>query len=167
MLEQAVGEMRGEAPKVRRETHVELGVEALIPLTYVPADRQRMEIYRRLAGCGEPEELRQLQADLADAYGPPPLEVETLVGLAEVRVLAGRLGIGSIIRQGPDLVFTIADHEASESVFKRAAGTVRMPDARTAHWRPPTAYMVMPTMVNVLLKRLRDASGAKAHASDG
>jgi transcription-repair coupling factor (superfamily II helicase) len=157
ILEQAVHEMRGGPPKARRETHVELGVDALIPLRYVPSDRQRMEIYRRLARCEGRAELTQLAADLADAYGPVPSAVQTLLDLAEIRVLAGELGMDSIILHAPDIIFSVRDFARAERAFRGAPGSVRLPDRQTAHWRPPLAMLEMPTLVNVLLKRLRQA----------
>ena len=128
-----------------------------MPQAYIPSDRQRMEVYRRLAKCHSREDVGQLSTDLVDAYGPLPEQVQTLLDLAEVRSLAGGLGINSIILMGPDIVFSVEDFSLAQRAFKDAAGSVRLPDEKTAHWRPPPAYLEMPTMVNVLLKRLSDA----------
>jgi len=157
LLEHSVREMRGERVPERRDVHLELGIEAYIPRSYIPSQRQRMEVYRRLAACHSPEDLAQVRDDLADAYGPVPGEIETLLDLAEARVLAGALGIKSVILMGPDLVFSVRDFQAARGVFEGAAGTVRLPDDHTAHWRPPPAYREMPTLLRVLLKRLRQA----------
>jgi transcription-repair coupling factor (superfamily II helicase) len=154
-----VRELRGQAAPVRVETHVELGIDAFIPMSYAVSPRQRMEVYRRLARCTSRPELEQLEADLTDACGPVPAEVRTLLDLAEIRILASTLGIDSIIRMDPDLVFTVRDFSRAQAVFDGAAGTVRLPDDKTAHWRLPPAYRQMPTLVTVLLKRLRDAAG--------
>ena len=88
-----------------------------------------------------------------------PGEVEILLGLAEARVLAGQLGIESIILIEPDLVFAVRDFRAAKGVFEGAAGTVRLPDDHTAHWRLPQAWREMPTMLRILLKRLREGRG--------
>ena len=63
-------------------------------------------------------------------------------------------GIESIIRMDPDIIFTAADAAAVKDIFDGAAGSVRVPDGRTAHWRPPPAYMETQTLLRVLLKRL-------------
>jgi hypothetical protein len=137
--------------------HIEIGLDAYIPQSYVPAQRQRMELYRRLVRCQTLEELNQLRTDLADAYGPVPGEVEALLDLAEARTLAGELGVQSIILMGPDLVFIVRDFQAARGVFDGAAGSVRLPDDHTVHWRLPPAYREMPTLLRILLKRLREA----------
>ena len=157
LLEQAVSQLQGKTAPPRPPVHVELGVDVYIPRWYVPAERQRMEIYRRLVKCAEPEELQQLAVDLADAYGKIPPAVQTLLDLAEIRVLAGKCGIDSIIRMDPDIIFTIRDFNACKTVFENIHGTVRLPDGKTVHWRPPKAYMEQPTLFTVLLKRLSRA----------
>ena len=158
LLSQAVEELSGKAVVHRARVHVELGIDCYIPRSYVPSDRQRMEIYRRLAGCDGEEDLRRLAADLADAYGPAPPAVDTLVDIAEIRVRAGGLAIASIIRMDPDIVFSVRDFKSVAGVFEGAAGSVRLADESTVHWRPPDAYRQGPTLIRVLLKRLRDAA---------
>jgi len=158
LLEQAVAELRGQPPPARRQAHVELGIDAYIPADYVPSERQRMEIYRRLARAAGGEDLSQLRGDLADAYGRPPPAVETLLQQAEIRTLAGRLGINSIIRMDPDIIFTVRTHALLERLFQGSQGSVRLADDRTIHWRLPPAYLQLPTLLTVLLNRLSSAA---------
>jgi transcription-repair coupling factor (superfamily II helicase) len=93
---------------VRRDEHVELGVDSFILRSYVPSDRQWMEIYRRLAQCANRQDIEQLTADLGDAYGTVPPEVQTMLDLAEIRVRAGELGVQSIILMDPDIILPSA-----------------------------------------------------------
>ncbi len=161
LLDVAVRQLRGEKVDHRPAVHIEIGIDAYIPRSYITSQTQRMEAYRRMASCESAGDLAQLRADFADAYGPVPGEVDTLVDLAEARVLAGQLGIESIILMEPDLVFTVGDFAAAKGVFEGASGTVRLPDDHTAHWRLPPAWREMPTMLRILLKRLRNAHGHK------
>ena len=114
-----------------------------------------MEIYRRLVRCIGADELKHISDGVADAYGPPPAAMRTLLDLAEVRVRAGAVGIDSIIRVDNDLVFGIHDFKKCEKVFKGAVGSVRLPDDRTVYWRPPPAFLQPESITNVLLRRLR------------
>lgn len=159
LLEQAVAEVRGQPAPPQRQTHLELGIDAYIPADYVPSDRQRMEIYRRLARCTLGQDVAQLRGDLADAYGPVPAAVDTLLEQAEIRVLAGRLGIESIIRMDGDVVFAVRSHRSLKGLLEGCQGSVRLPDERTIHWRPPPSTLEPPTLLAVLLKRLRQAAG--------
>ena len=160
LLERAVREMKGEAAPTRAECHVELGIDAYVPRSYVPSDRQRMEVYRQMVRCAGRAELEELRERLRDAYGPLPGEAETLLDLTEIRVLAGELGVESIIRMEPDLIFAVRDFERAKGIFDGGAGSVRLPDAETAHWRLPKAYHERPTLLRILLKHLRQAAGA-------
>ncbi|MCL2343414.1 MAG: transcription-repair coupling factor, partial [Firmicutes bacterium] len=49
LLREAVLEERGEKPEVRAECSADLSVAANIPEKYVPSDKQRMDLYRRIA----------------------------------------------------------------------------------------------------------------------
>jgi len=155
LLEQSVGRLRGEEPAPLVAVHLELGADAFIPRSYVTSSRQRMEVYRRLALARTPEEVAQLAADLADAYGPVPEAVDSLLTQAEIRILAGMLGIERIILHAPDVVFTISTPALADSALGGLAGTVRLPDQQTAHWRPPPSYLEQPTLLVVLRKQLK------------
>jgi transcription-repair coupling factor (superfamily II helicase) len=159
LLEQAVRELRGEKGPPRKLCHLELGIEAYIPTTYISSERQRMEAYRRMAIARDRAEMDQLRADFADAYGAAPGEVETLLSACEVRVLATELGIESIIRMDPDIILSVTDYAAIRHLFDGSQGSVRLPDERTVHWRLPPAYLEGPTLLNILLKRLRRTAG--------
>jgi transcription-repair coupling factor (superfamily II helicase) len=158
LLEQAVHKLQGKEPPKRAGVHLELGISAYIPRSYIPVSRQRMEVYRRLAQCRNPVHLRQLAADLEDNYAKAPEEVQVLLDLAEIRILASQLGIQSIIRMDPDLIFSVTEISKVRDVFRDAPGSVRLPDEKTLHWRLPGNYLQMPTLVVVLLKRLRQAA---------
>ncbi|MBS3734661.1 MAG: transcription-repair coupling factor [Phycisphaerae bacterium] len=157
LLGRAVRRLKGEPEPPQRVCHVDLGIDAYIPRAYVSADAQRMEIYRRLARCEDAAALEQLRADLRDAYGPPPDEFETLLDVGEVRLRASAAGIESIVLHGRDVIFTVGDFDRARAVFDGAAGSVRLPDARTVHWRPPPRYLEMPTLVTMLLRQVRRA----------
>jgi len=165
LLADAVREFRGEPLPPRRETHVELGIDAYIPRSYIASQRQRMEIYRRLVRCCEPGDLKQLAADLEDAYGPVPQQVDTLMDAAEIRVRAAAAGIDSIIRMDPDIIFGVRDMSAARGMFEGAAGTVRLVDERSVYWRPPRQCMDTPTLLPVLLKQLKRASPEVSYTS--
>jgi transcription-repair coupling factor (superfamily II helicase) len=159
LLESAVRDLKGEDRPVRVDAHVELGVDIYIPRDYIPSDRQRMEVYRRLAGCTDVQQLHQLADDLDDAYGRLDEDVRTLLEIAEIRVHAAHLGIRSILLKAPDVIFRVEDFRRCEGLFDDAPGSVRLPDERTVHWRPPEAYLQQPTIVHVLRKRMAVAAG--------
>ncbi|MFP4105907.1 MAG: transcription-repair coupling factor, partial [Phycisphaerae bacterium] len=157
LLEKAVRKMQGKPPDRRRDAHVEIGIDAYIPRSYIPSERQRMEVYRRLVKCARRDDLKQLKQDLDDAYGKSPSQVDMLLDVAEIRVLLGQMGVHSLIRKDPDLIFSVHDFAAAEKIFENIKGRVTVPDRKTVYYRPPTRYMEMPTLTTILLTRLRQA----------
>jgi transcription-repair coupling factor (superfamily II helicase) len=154
ILEQAVRRMRGEPIQSRTDVHLELRIEAYVPKHYVPAERQRMEIYRRLAGSRAQQDVQQLEADLLDAFGRPPEPVQALLSLAEIRALAAERKIRRIEQRDDDLIFIVDDLKTVETVFDGAPGSVRLVDGRTIYWRPPDNYLHGRTLLNILRARL-------------
>jgi transcription-repair coupling factor (superfamily II helicase) len=74
-----------------------------IPQDYVDDANLRMELYRKIAE--EPE--REMRAELADRFGPPPPAVETLVEVAAVKRLAEALRVQSISAKSGELVIRL------------------------------------------------------------
>ena len=162
LLEEAVRSLKGEQPPPRRDVNIDLGISAFIPRQYIPADRQRMEVYRRIVRCSTSEDLKQLADDLVDAYGKVPEAVQTLLDQAQIRVLAGLFGVESIMLMGKDVIFTIRDWPAARPAFAHAAGSVRRPDERTVYWRPPPNYLEPATLLRVLANQLRRGARQRA-----
>ncbi|MEE8384615.1 MAG: TRCF domain-containing protein, partial [Dehalococcoidia bacterium] len=159
LLEKSVKRMRNEPYTERPGVHLELDVEAYIPKSYIPSDRQRMECYRRFAGCRTPEDLELLVGDLRDAFGNYPETVETLLTLTEIKVRAGQWKIKTIIKKEPDVVFGIdGEVKKLEPLFAGGSGSVRVPDGRTLHWRLPDHYFHGKTLLGALVNLLRRES---------
>jgi len=170
LLDSAVRRLKNEPTDIFRPVHLELDVPAHIPRNYIDSDRQRMEVYRRLVGCRAQTELEQLETDLRDAFGEYPPAVQTLLDLAEVRILAQPFKIKSIALREPDLIFTVEELSLVEPVLAQSTGSARMADAHTIHLRLPKAYFEPGTLLALLRQTLRQANSetkmAAAHRSD-
>ncbi len=162
LLERSVAELRQEDRVASIDTALEIGITGSIPKGYIPSDARRMEAYRRASAADELADLDRLEADLRSAYGDPPARVVTLLRVARLRVAAARLGVKSVTRRGPDIVFHTLRPGDLEPCFAGgpAGGTLRVvgqPDARglaEVYYRPPPASLEGETILTVLLKRL-------------
>ena len=80
-----VGEAVAGVPLRRRaaddlgEVRIELPVDAHLPHTYIPSERLRLEMYRRLAEVRTDDDVDQIRDELDDRYGEPPVEVASLL----------------------------------------------------------------------------------------
>jgi transcription-repair coupling factor (superfamily II helicase) len=162
LLEQCVRRLKEEPdPAEAIEVAVELGVSGTIPKGYIPSDARRMDAYRRIARAATPQELEAVERDLTSAYGEPPQATRRVLELAAIRVAAGALGIRSILRRDPDIVFRTVRPAELERTLGRAKGSLRLvgqPDAEGAsevYYRPPPAYLEPQTLLPVLRARLR------------
>ncbi|MBM3500813.1 MAG: transcription-repair coupling factor, partial [Armatimonadetes bacterium] len=105
MLGEAVRTLKGEEPvAVEDEPTVDLPVEAVIPGTYVPDERQRISLYRRLAAVKSIEELEAVAEELRDRFGAPPEPVVALVRLVRLKLACREVGIEAIAPQAGKVV---------------------------------------------------------------
>ncbi len=96
MLEEAVAELRGEPIHRPRDPVLNCDIPGFIPDDYVPDTGQRLDLYKRLASAEDEDELAEVVAEMADRYGPVPLEVSLLADLSGLRVHARVLGAESL-----------------------------------------------------------------------
>jgi transcription-repair coupling factor (superfamily II helicase) len=157
LLEEAVRQLKHEKKATTPDAHVEIGITAFIPKTYIPGDRQRMDIYRRLTRCTSIEMLDELRKDVTDAFGEMPRQAIVLFALTELRLLAGLYGIESVIKKDPDVVLTVRDAARAQTALHGAPGTLRVIDEKTVYLRPPPTYLDPETLLMVLRNLIRAA----------
>ncbi len=96
--------------------NVDLPWPAFLPRDYVPGQKLRIEVYRRLARLRDSKKLDDFRQELRDRFGPLPEPVEWLLRTTEMRLLCVRWQIASIHRDGPDLVFTYRNAEQAKQL---------------------------------------------------
>jgi transcription-repair coupling factor (superfamily II helicase) len=112
LLEEAVRELRGEAPSDEIDPDVQLPVPAFIPDPYMPDVHQRLYFYKRFAQAGTDEELDEIRAEIVDRYGDPPDEVDALQAIMQVKVRLRALRIRGLEAGPGRLVFTLGEGAA-------------------------------------------------------
>ena len=105
LLEETIRELKGEDLEDDVRATVNLKVDFRLDDQYVPDMNQRLMIYRRMAGARSEDEIAKNVDEVRDRYGPPPTAVLNLADFARIRVLADNLGIETVDRDGPLVVF--------------------------------------------------------------
>jgi transcription-repair coupling factor (superfamily II helicase) len=100
LLEQTVKELKGEELEDDARATVNLRVDLRIDDSYVPDMNQRLMLYRKVAAARREEEIDQVLEEAADRYGPLPDSVLNLADYGRIRVMADRLGIEAVDREG-------------------------------------------------------------------
>jgi transcription-repair coupling factor (superfamily II helicase) len=155
LLSDAVKRLKNEPVEKLAVTVLDLGFSTYIPRSYIPSDRQRMDVYRRIAVSQNPSDINRISDELADMFGAVGEQVQMLLDLAEIRVRAGKWNLKSIIVSGSDLVFSFISHEGVEGLFARAPGKVRIIDDKTVNLRLTDNYFEPKTLMAVLRKMLK------------
>lgn len=160
LLADSVRKLKNEPAEAAPTAVIDLGLAAYIPRNYIPADRYRMDTYRKIAVAKTSEGLKQIEGELADVYGPVPDEAELLLELAELRIKASKLGIRGITASGRDLIFSFEKNAKSKAsgLFKNVSGKIRMPEPKTVHLRFSENYFEPRTLTSILRKILRNDS---------
>ena len=108
LLEEAIESLRGHEPAPAVDPEIRLPIPARLPEEYVTDVRQRLVLYKRLAGAPDAESVERLRDELLDRFGPLPPEAENLLGVIRLKVAARALGIASIALEDGELVLTAA-----------------------------------------------------------
>jgi transcription-repair coupling factor (superfamily II helicase) len=101
----AVQEFKGEGEPELREVRIELPVDAHLPHDYIPSERLRLEMYKRLAEVRADEDIDLLREELLDRYGEPPEPVAALLLVARFRARARQAGIAEVTIAGRNVRF--------------------------------------------------------------
>jgi len=104
LLEQTVRELKGEDIEDDQRATVNLRVDLRIDESYVPDMNQRLMLYRKVAAARQEEEIDRVLDEAVDRYGPLPDSVLNLADYGRIRVMADRLSIESIDREGRTVV---------------------------------------------------------------
>jgi transcription-repair coupling factor (superfamily II helicase) len=96
MLKEAVQELRGEKVEEVIEPSIELQVDAFLPDPYVVDSQVKASLYQRLAMVRDEEQLGEMVDELVDRFGTPTREVEHLIEIIRIKLLASSLKVEQI-----------------------------------------------------------------------
>ena len=96
LLEESIAEIRGE--KIRnRNVDVKISVNAIVPESLVPSERERMRLYRRIASVENWEDINSLSSEIKDVYGQIPDEITNLMKISYVSNLASKVNVAEVV----------------------------------------------------------------------
>ena len=161
LLENAVRTLKRQPLRTPLEVNVDLPWTAFLPRDYVPGQRLRIEVYRRLARVRRLERLADFRQELRDRFGPLPEPAEWLLRLTELRLLAANWKIASIHLEKPveggsgptDVVLGYRNPRRIQELAVRSEGRLRVVDDASAYFRP-TGEELEPLALYATLKHL-------------
>ena len=156
LLEEAVMALKGEKVEETVETRISLPVEAYLPDDYVPDSRQKVSIYKKIAGLKDREALNELREELKDRYGTIPEPAEVLLEVANIKQLSQHLGITAIVAGNEQVKVTFDERKPRINV-KKFVEIVHQ--NKNLQLQPPAQLMIrMPGVTGVsMLTELQQA----------
>ncbi len=176
MVGEAVNDYKTGIIDKEEEVHeckVELPVNAHLSEIYVPGERLRLDLYRRLADVAKPEDVQGIREELLDRFGELPEEAVALLAVAQLRALAKSHGIHEVVASGKFLRLTPLTLPESRqlrltrlhpgSIYKGPTRTVLVTLPKNPAWSPsqPSAEIVdtsLLTWVTEVVDQLTRAS---------
>ncbi len=91
--------------------------EILIPEEYISNNIERMKVYRKIALCEKIDDFDEIKRELDDRFGPIPQQIKSLFFYAQIRFMAGSIGIISLekIASTKQFRFIFKDIRAADS----------------------------------------------------
>ncbi|MCF7973772.1 MAG: transcription-repair coupling factor [Phycisphaerae bacterium] len=166
MLAEAVRKLKHEPLVEIPKVSLDLGFSTYIPKEYIQSERQRMDVYRRIATCRTPRALQDIAEELADVYGDVPESVDLFLDMAQIRLNAGQYGITSIAVSRKKLVFTFSKppDDRAHSLFARINGRVHIPNPCAVAVSLSDNYFEPATLMTVLRKMFNPSRAARTRS---
>ena len=100
LLAKEVTSQMGQTPTVeKRETEINIKINAYIPNSYIEAEQQRISMYHQIALIKTREDIDELTEVLIDRYSEPPKPVLNLLEVAYLKALAEKANIRKILQK--------------------------------------------------------------------
>ncbi len=101
LLDEAVKEASGQKLPAHRdlETRMDVHVNAYLPATYVEGEKQRLDVYKRIAGITSAAARDDVEEELVDRFGEEPACVANLVAVSYLKSMCTRMGIEKVTQK--------------------------------------------------------------------
>ena len=117
LLTQAISELKGETARVvtgddataylnplSEGIQLNLPIPAYVPEDYLPEEKLRFRLYRRLAGLNTLEGINEMATELEDRFGHMPEPVANLLFQLKLKILATEGGVKSVVSEVGQIV---------------------------------------------------------------
>jgi transcription-repair coupling factor (superfamily II helicase) len=141
LLENAVRGLKNQPLRTPLDVAVDLPWAAFLPRDYVPGQRLRIEVYRRLARVRKLERLEDFRQELIDRFGAVPEPAQWLFRFAELRLLAARWQVATVrLEQATpgsptDVVLEYRSSRRIKQLAAQSDGRLRVVDEESAYFR--------------------------------
>ena len=119
---------------LEQSVQINLPLAAYLPEGFVPSSALRLQLYRRLAALSDEGDLDELQAELQDRFGSPPVEAEDLFYQLRLKLHALAAGAKAITIEEGQVVIRADSLEEIDRVWLQRRLGERARVARRNVW---------------------------------
>ncbi|OIJ17684.1 transcription-repair coupling factor [Anaerobacillus alkalilacustris] len=114
MLKEAIEERKGDkgTEAVRNQVELDLNVDAYIPESYINDSKQKIDMYKRFKSIESKEDIEDLQSEMIDRFGDFPQEVNYLLKIASIKLLAQKEQVESITEDPQQCSIVLTEEES-------------------------------------------------------
>lgn len=89
------------------DTAIDMDMDAFIPPTYIRNEFQKLEMYKRIATISNDSDKLDMQGELIDRYGEPPVSVNNLLEIALIKAKAHDVYITGVTQKGLEVTLDL------------------------------------------------------------
>jgi len=118
MLEDAIKELSGEKQEEEQSVDMKLSINAYLNEELIPQDRLRLELYRRLSLCENPNQVREIEIEIEDRFGKPDTITRQFIDMMVIKVMAKAKQISKVSSYGENVFMEFNDESKDRLVLK-------------------------------------------------
>lgn len=101
MLEEKIRDLSSQKIEKKTDPEIRINVKAFIPHSYIPEERERLNVYKKLFSASDEEEIQETLKITEDQSGQTPEEFKILGKLALLRLKLRELNAFAIVEKSP------------------------------------------------------------------
>ncbi len=125
LLNQVVKELKGEKVIEEIDVQIDLDVTSYIPDEFIDNSSQKIEIYQNIALCKNEEDIQNVTDEIIDRYGRMPYEIENLLDIARIKILAREKHILKISQKRENIIYYFDNEEFNFDIVDKLMKTFR------------------------------------------
>lgn len=157
LLENAVRSLKKQPLRYQTHVKIELPVSSYLPDRYIPEQKLKIEVYRRLSQANSIAKLQQLEEELRDRFGPVPAAAQRMLQLRELNLRALSWKIENIHLEDGYAVFRYRDRKLIKMLSFLHQGHLRVVDQHDAYWPLEAEERDGTAVMNELISALSEA----------
>lgn len=134
LLENSVRALKKQPLRYQRHCKIELPVSHFVPDKYIPEQKLKIEVYRRLSQANTLGQLTELETELRDRFGPVPTAARRMLQLRELNLRALAWRVENIHLETGYAVLRYRDAKRIRMLSHLHKGHLRVVDAHDAYW---------------------------------